>query len=52
MDTKQLLGLIKEGDEKEAKREFSYEDLDVEDQDGETANQHKSKRPTLKITMM
>ena len=29
VDTKQLLGLIKEGDEKQRKDEFSYEDTDV-----------------------
>lgn len=31
VDTKQLLGLIKEGDEKEKKDEFSYEDADIEE---------------------
>ena len=31
VDTKQLLGLIKEGDEKEKKNEFSYEDADIEE---------------------
>lgn len=38
MDTKQLLGLIKEGDKKEKKDEFTYEDVDI---DEPTNNQSK-----------
>ena len=52
VDTTQLLGLIKEGDEKKEEEDFSYEDNDVEDQDGETANQqHKGMCVLLSLSL-
>ena len=48
VDTKQLLGLIKEGDEKQSKNEFSYEDVDVEEQIERKTDQQKCNPFTLK----